>query len=515
MTERTRTEPTRLLIAAMGGEGGGVLAGWLTQAAIDSGLWVQRTSVPGVAQRTGATTYYLEFLPKAGQKRPIMGLHPTPGKVDVLVATELLEAVRMVQAGFVTPSRTTLFASTHRAYTVDEKMAMADGRLDPAPMAETCVRFARTARVQDFAEVARRAECHLNAVIMGLLAGSGELPLGEGACRDAVASGKRASEANMRGFEAGLALAREAGPSRGPVPDLRGGASAPPPPVLRDPPKAPLAASPRTAFLEGEAAGIAAEGVRRLTDYQDAAYAETYLSRLQRLSEHGAASPELLAAVARHLALRMSYEDTHRVAELKLRQARIERVKAEAKAREGDIVDVAEYMKPGPEEIFGMLPRRLGARLMALSERRGWGSVSFPMRVRTTRFSGFIRLKLLAGAKRWRRGSLRFAEEMEWIDRWLGHIEAALDRAPDAATEIAETARLVRGYGSTYKRGMRNWRLIEDEIIVPCLDGRYPADRLGDAVLQGRLAALGDPDGQALDNMIRAFRDVASPREAA
>ncbi len=506
-------QPTRLLIAAMGGEGGGVLAGWLTAAALDAGLWVQRTSVPGVAQRTGATTYYLEFLPRMGTARPVLDLHPAPGRIDVLVATELLEARRMVERGFVTPDRTTLFASTHRTYTVDEKSAMADGRLASEPMIADCTAFARTASIHDLSEVAREADCHLNAVLMGLLAGSGALPLPEEPCRRAVGAGSRETGANLRGFDAGLALARTASApktDRGAVPILRGGAQE----AARAAPRTDLPPNPETAFLPAGAAGLAAEGMRRLTDYQDAAYAQAYLGHLRRLHAHPAASPSLLAAVARHLALRMSYEDTHRVAQLKLRQARLSRVRAEAKARAGDIVDVVEYMKPGPEEVFGMLPRRPGARLMALVERRGWSGWSLPMQVRTTRFSGFVRLKALAAARRWRRGNLRHAGEMAWVERWLGLIGEALDRAPGAATEIAETAGLVRGYGATYRRGLRNWRLIDAEIIAPCLDGRYDVALLADATLQARLAASRGPDGSALDAMAAAFQRTANRRGA-
>ena len=498
----TKTRPTRLLIAAMGGEGGGVLAGWLTEAALDAGLWVQRTSVPGVAQRTGATTYYLEFLPKTGPTRPIMALHPAPGRVDVLVATELLEAVRMVNLGFVTPDRTKLIASTHRTYTVDEKSAMADGRMDPAPMIAACKDFAKTAIIDDLSAVALREGCHLNSVVLGVLAGSGTLPLPVECIRRAMEGGKRASDANGRGFEAGLKMTQD----RGPVPNL-GGAKAKP--TLPEATAPLLPPSPETTFLPPEAAGLAAEGMRRLTDYQDAAYAADYLGHLKRIAAHPAASPALLAAVARHMALRMSYEDTHRVAELKLRSARMARVTAEAKARPGDIVDVAEYMKPGPEEIFGMLPRALGGRLMALSERRGWGKLSFPMQAKTTRFSGFIRLRLLAATKRWRRGNLRHAHEMAWLSGWLDHITRALDIAPEAAVEIAETAKIVRGYGSTYTRGMRNWRLIAGEMIMPCLDGRLPAALLADGVLQARLAALKDPEGQALDRVVESFQKAA------
>ena len=57
--------PVTLLIAALGGEGGGVLTGWIVDAARRAGLPVQATSIPGVAQRTGATTYYIEIWPEA------------------------------------------------------------------------------------------------------------------------------------------------------------------------------------------------------------------------------------------------------------------------------------------------------------------------------------------------------------------------------------------------------------------------------------------------------------------
>lgn len=506
MSGAREIQPTRVLIAAMGGEGGGVLAGWLTKASIDAGLWVQRTSVPGVAQRTGATTYYLEFLPKTGTAKPIMALHPAPGRVDMLIATEILEAVRMVKAGFVTPDRTRLIASSHRTYTVDEKSAMEDGRLDVQPMIATCKSFAAEALVRDLSKTAEDASAHLNSVLLGVVAGSDILPIPVEVYRGAVQSSKRASEANARGFEAGLSLAEAAQA----IPDLTGRRAASAPPKPAEVPKPILAGTEETAFLPGEAAGIAAEGVRRLTDFQDRAYAETYLSHLRRVSGHKNATSAMLAALARHMALRMSYEDTHRVAELKLRQVRLSRVRAEAKARAGDIVDVREYMKPGPEEVFGMFPKALGARLVAMSERRGWSNASLPMKVKTTRFSGFIRLKALAYAKRWRQKSLRHHQEMEWLATWMGHVERSLDIAPEAALEIVETARLVRGYGSTFKRGMRNWSLIEAEIIAPCLDGRLPVDQLADAVLQARLAAVKDPESAALDQVVSAFRAVAA-----
>ena len=131
MNAETAT-PVSILIAALGGEGGGVLSNWLVESAMAAGFPVQSTSIPGVAQRTGATTYYLEIFPvpidELGDREPVLTLTPGPGEIDLMIASELLEAGRAMQNGFISPDRTTLIASTHRLYSVAEKTVAADGR---------------------------------------------------------------------------------------------------------------------------------------------------------------------------------------------------------------------------------------------------------------------------------------------------------------------------------------------------------------------------------------------------
>ena len=61
--------PITILIGALGGEGGGVLAEWLVETATAAGHVAQGTSIPGVAQRTGATTYYVEIFPQSTARR--------------------------------------------------------------------------------------------------------------------------------------------------------------------------------------------------------------------------------------------------------------------------------------------------------------------------------------------------------------------------------------------------------------------------------------------------------------
>ncbi len=485
-------QPIRLLIAALGGEGGGVLAGWISEAAAASGLVVGRTSIPGVAQRTGATTYYIEMVRSSDGPRPILSLNPAPGQVDILMATELLEAARMVQAGFVTPDRTMLIGADRRVYATDEKIAAGDGRADPDKLREVIGRFSRRLVLDDFAATAERSRSPLNVVMLGVLAGLKLLPIEAETFRAAIRAEGRAVDANLRGFDAGLALAATApSPRAATGPQLSG--------------LAPLATGKETEF-PAEAHAVLREGIARLTDYQDEAYAQRYLARVHRVAGLPGADAAFIRELARHLALRMSVEDVIRVAQLKLRGERVARVTGEARARAGDIVDITEYMKPGPEEVLGLLPPRLGRWALArVRHDRSW-----PLKVTTTRLSGFLRLKVLASLRGWRPRTLRFAEEEAWIERWLGLVERALAVDPAAAGEVVASAALVRGYADTYKRGLANWTRIMDEVVRPALAGQLPRERFADAVLQARLAAAKDPEGPTLSDTIKAIRKSAT-----
>ncbi len=205
-------QPVRLLIAALGGEGGGVLAGWISEAAAASGLVVSRTSIPGVAQRTGATTYYIEVTQTSDGSTPILGLNPAPGQVDILLATELVEAARMVQAGFVTPGRTLVIAADRRVYATDEKIAMGDGRASEDQLRGAIERFSRRLVLSDLATAAAASKSQLNVVMLGVFAGLKALPIEAETFRATIRAEGKAVDANLRGFEAGLKLARSLSP---------------------------------------------------------------------------------------------------------------------------------------------------------------------------------------------------------------------------------------------------------------------------------------------------------------
>jgi indolepyruvate ferredoxin oxidoreductase beta subunit len=487
--------PIRILISALGGEGGGVLASWLADAAMADGYVAQRTSVPGVAQRTGSTTYYVEML-RAEGRTPVLSLAPTAGEVDLFIATELLEAGRLIQAGFVTPDRTTIIAPLRRVYAITEKIAMSDGRADSDLIVEAAKRFSKAHHIGDFQAVADKAKALLNAVIFGLACRA--LPLSPEACRTAIKLDGRAVEANLRGFEAGLAYDGDEAPVEAP-------AAEPAPSVFDAKIDAMIDGLPQEARLHARV------GVERLVDFQDGAYARLYLERLERFAAMGGADGAFVSELARHLAVRMSSEDVVRVAQLKLREARLARVRAEARARQGDIVRVTEFLKPGPDEFLSILPAPLARALLGLVRLVGLERASIPMRVHTTGLWGFLRLRALASMRGLRPMSLRAAQEKAWIEGWLNLVEQALQKDPAAAREVVETAQLVRGYGDTWARGHANWRRIAEEVIAPMLGGAQNAAHFADAVLQARLAAVADPEGKRLDAMIASLKQVAAP----
>ncbi|HWA92152.1 MAG TPA: DUF6537 domain-containing protein [Rhizomicrobium sp.] len=404
-----------IAVLALGGQGGGVLADWLVAVAEAQGWYAQATSVPGVAQRTGSTVYYLELFPDI-DKQPVLALMPAPGDVDVVVASELMEAGRAMLRGFVTPERTTLIASTHRIYAIAEKSAISGGVADGSKVIDAARKHAKSFVAFDMEEAAQATGSAISAVMLGAVAASGALPFAGEAFEAAIRASGIAVEANLKGFAAGFE-----------------GREAPPVPA------------PPVDFVE--------EGVRRLIDYQDEAYAQLYRKRLASVPGGG---PEL----ARALALWMSYEDVMRVAQLKVRRARMDKVREEVRAAPGQIVHVTEYMHPRWQELCDTLPAGLGARLArgGLVKRTLAPLFEKGRHVRTTGVLWFGMLSLLARRRRARRKTLRYATENARIEAWL---EAARG-APDAETrqELIRAQNLIKGYGDTHARGLRKFETV-------------------------------------------------------
>src|SRR5262249_8124114 len=205
--------PLTILIAALGGEGGGVLTDWIVSAAAQLDFPVQSTSIPGVAQRTGATTYYIEIVPVPAHElpaRPVLALAPGVGDVDIVLASELMEAGRTIAGGFVTADRTLMIASTARSYLVVEKMAMGDGRYDSARLIKAVATNAHTPLLLAMDGLAKQSGAMINAVMLGLIAGGGRVPIPAAAFERAIRTDGKAVDANLRGFRSGLDAAAKA-----------------------------------------------------------------------------------------------------------------------------------------------------------------------------------------------------------------------------------------------------------------------------------------------------------------
>jgi indolepyruvate ferredoxin oxidoreductase beta subunit len=473
----TTTLPPRsltVLIAALGGEGGGTMADWLMHAATACGYPAQATSIPGVAQRTGATTYYLEIYPVRrevlGASEPVMSLTPSPGNVDVMVASELLEAGRALQNGFVSPERTTLIASTHRIYATVEKMQMADGRFPEERVLAAARQLSKAAVLFDMRQLAQDSGTVINAVLFGAIAGCGALPLPREACEAAIRRSGKGAEASLRGFAAGFDIA--AGKTRTPQP-------------------APRALPPETRE-------ILELGASRLRDYQGEAYAGLYRERIASLGE---ADPKLVGEVGRQLALWMTYEDIIRVADLKTRRSRFARVRREVGAKDGEPLVVIDYLKPGVEEVASLLPAALGRRLLAWAQRNGkLDAYNVGLHVRTSGVPGYLLVRALAWLRPWRPRSLRYAEEQALIERWLVAVREAAPRSTALALEIVECAGLLKGYGETHRRGRGNFLAILDALVENPA-AADPADQAV-AIHKAREAALADPEQKALERAL-------------
>lgn len=510
------TRPLTILVCALGGEGGGVLSEWLFELALQNGHSAQSTSIPGVAQRTGATTYYVEVCPipdkELQARRPVFSLNPVPGAIDLLVSSELLETVRQIGLGMASAERTVVVSSTSRALTVAEKMQMADGRIDDAALLATLQRHCREAEVLDMAALASSRGTAISAVLFGAIAATGLLPFPRLAFEETIRRSGKGVEASLRGFAAAfdaVAQRRAHAATAQAVADAALSAVAPAgrPSAL---PAAMASAFP-AALHERIALGHA-----RLVDYQDAAYAQAYLDRLQRLrAAERSDGAEATHEAARWLALWMAFDDVVRVAALKLRSSRQQRVSREVAARDDEIVKLYDHFKPGVAEFAGLLPAGLAARLMAWDGRRrarGLEPWALPLKIGTHTVAGALALRVMAGLKGWRRRGSRYATEQALIERWLAAVESGLREDTSLGFELAACGRLIKGYGSTNERGKHNL-LHVIEHLAPAASGRTASERAA-AIRAAREAALADDAGLALDRTLRAHGAPARPLQA-
>jgi len=467
--------PFSILVAALGGQGGGVLTEWLVGAAAHAGFPAQATSIPGVAQRTGATTYYVEVFPvrlRPGAPEPVFSLYPTAGDVDVIIASELLEAGRTLETDYASPGRTTLIASTHRLFAIGEKSALGNGVFPAERLGKAAREMSRRLIAFDALAVARESRSEVNAVLLGALAATGLLPLTPEDFETAIRDSGVAVERNLAGLRAGMDAVAEG----------RNGFQ----PMATPRPWSEIKLE-RAATLGGSGAAFRAladrveaefprdlhrtlgEACARLIDYQDARYAGLFLERVRRVRavDRGARVTELFA---RRLAVWMAYEDAIRVADLKTRRGRFARIDQEHGARDGVTLVVTDYLKPDLDELYGLLPAAVAAPIARWAERR-WprGRPTLTQHVRTTTVLGFLRVWMLGRLRALRPSSLRYQRESALMARWERAVLEAAAVDESLACEVADLARVVKGYGEVRRRLSRGLERLLDELLPPAM----------------------------------------------
>lgn len=503
--------PISIAIVAMGGQGGGVLTGWLVSMAENAGWVAQSTSVPGVAQRTGATIYYVEMMKPAGGQRPILAQMPTPGDVDIVMASEFMEAGRSILRGIVTPDRTTLIASSHRSFAISEKSAPGKGIAESGAVVDAIGVTARRQIIFDMDALATRNGSVVSAAMFGALAGSGALPFGREAYHAVIEADGRGVAPSLRTF--GAAFDQAAGsivapaaplpqiaPTREPVPE-----------TSSDPRIARLLAQLRYDLPE-TVHSMAFAGLTKVVDFQDARYGREYLATLRQVhamdKELGGEGQgfALTVTAAKYVANAMAYDDVIRVADLKTRTARRTRIEKEVGAGPRHILSTTEYMHPRMEEVAGMLPARFARWLKKREALYGWldRRVNKGRRVRTYSPASFLMLYAIGGLRATRRHSLRHAEEEAHRGDWLAMATDMARQNYALGVEVLKCRRLIKGYSDTHARGLSKFDRVTEEIRR--IAGREDA---ADWARRLRETAIRDGEDTDLDGLIRTMQSFA------
>ncbi|MBI4114644.1 MAG: 2-oxoacid:acceptor oxidoreductase family protein [Candidatus Niyogibacteria bacterium] len=444
MQKQNNQRRYRILIASMGGQGGGFIGEGIRQAAEDAGFQTLGVSLPGLAQRGGEVTYYVEFA--VGFEKILLSPYPVEKEIDVLIGQELLEAARYAHYGSF--EKTVAICDINRRFALAEKVSAGGSYPPQKELEERIKRHSRTyisVPAQDICKKLGISVQNANAVLLGVLAGSNALPLKQDnflrALRESKVAGKEVTEA----FEAGLRYSffsiGNTEPLRIPYKDI----------------DARLACAGYT-DMPVRIKRLLYFAMQKLTEYQDEQYAERYLKMVISLLrfEKDISTCIFAEHVVKHLANWMGYEDAFRVAYLKTQPNRFKTILAEAEYKAGEVVEVVDYLKPDAEELYGLLPRWFVDAWAAMfdllwSEKlfgeRDAKRFAYEQKIVSSSVVGFLKLWILSKLSFMRPYSWRFHHEWEAINEYVGDIEWAGVISYDLACSIAESARLVKGYG--------------------------------------------------------------------
>lgn len=523
-----KKNPFSILICALGGEGGGVLTQWLVNTARIAHAPVQSTSIPGVAQRTGATTYYLEFLEpglvQTKEASPIFSLSPLPGQIDLLISSELLETGRQISNGMTTSSQTCIISASSRVLTTTEKIGLTDSRIPEQTLIELIKQFSKSYHILDMALLAKQSGTVISSVMLGCIGGCGLLPFKKENYETAIKEDSKdlsnTQRASLKGFQLGweaieqqiknTQFVEQVVQSLEPKNEVKNHLS-----------NSPTIAPAVLTQFPHETHDIVKLGYSRLVEYQDPAYADLYIDRLTKIlnaeeqanlqqtskessTEVGAWA--ITSETARWTALWMAFDDIVRVAELKNKASRFEGIKQDVKAQNTDIVRVFDHFKPGVPELAGLLPSSMAETLLKWEENRvrsGLPALELKIKLNANSIFGALVLKFLSSLKWLRKMGRRYRIEQLSIDMWLNCVLESTRENKSLGFEVAACGRLIKGYGSTNLRAHENLKYILETLNRENLVNS-PLSK-AEIVSQARQNALKEESGKSLDVFMRGL----------
>lgn len=533
---QSRSDLIKVLIPAVGGQGGGVLTEWLVQAFFIEGYDVQGISLPGLSQRGGSTVYYLEGFPasEAGGKQIIFAQFPVPGDVDIIIAQEFLELGRALELGYGS-DKTTIVTSTHRIYSTLEKMPIGSGIYSDENLRKIATAFSSGLIELDALRLSKENgmdELAVNAILLGALSASGAMPFDKASYIKAIEQVGVAVKTNVRAFEVGWNYV-----SSKKKPDTNKKPAVVWESFIRERADK-FGESDREEYLArisrletvypANLREILAESVYRLIDYQGTQYADRYLEHIKAIYEIDYSAKgggaKLTEYFARNLALLMSFEDGIRVAELKIRSDRFKRIKEEMRLRDDQVYKVIDYLKPDSEEIYGLLPYVFVAPFVRLTESRIFKKIwrkkkplTFGQTPTTTSFTGFVRLWFLTKMKFMRPLSYRYRKEHRLIKKYIESVRYYSTLDYKLGTLVAKSADMVKGYGKVRRRTISAFYRLIDNVISPVAEFEKAKRKNFDITLEIGQEALSLISGESVDGIDKAerlARDVLEQRAA-
>ncbi len=476
----------KILIPAVGGQGGGVLTEWLVQAFHYENYDVQGVGLPGLSQRGGSTTYYLEAHPHIDDpdKRVVFAQYPVPGDVDVILCQEFLELGRVLEEGYGSPEKTVTVSSTHRIYSTLEKLPSTKGVYSSENIRALATEFSKKFIGIDALALAKQhgmGELSINAILLGALGASGALPLGEASYLKAIESSRVMVESNIKAFRIGWDYVKD-GRHEKEEPERGGGSWE----SFLWERASKLGGNRAEAFRELVALSmqrypihlkeILAEAIYRLIDYQGVKYALSYLDDLDDVYsvdvEYGEGF-RVTETFAKNYALWITYEDGIRVAELKIRSERFRKIAEDMRIGNEQIYRVSDYLKPDAYEIYGLLPyfvvkpfvKILGSRMV--KRIIGNRTITLEQRPVTTSFLGFLRLWLVSKLKFMRPWSYRYREERKLAERYKEAVIRYTKLNYDLGLLVAESGSLIKGYGRVRRSAIEAHTRLIRNVIAP------------------------------------------------